>query len=186
LLAAVGAECERAGLSHQIVPASGSVAASLREFSRVADLVVVCHPALQRALKLREALTLARRAACPLLFAAADPLPWRRVAACYDGTPAGARLLRFAAGLCAGLNLRLAVTVAARQRWQVERLEMEARLIAVAYHLEHEVAGYVGLRGADFAAAAAESGAQVLALPPLPSFLQPALQLTSLATLTGS
>jgi hypothetical protein len=132
---------------------------------------------------MREAVWLATSTRCPSIFTALDPVEPRRAVAWYDGKPASARSLRYAAELVALLNLRLTVLITAPARSRAHELGHEADIVAAGYHVEHTTQVLVGAKLAELPALADEAGAHIVAAAAVRAFAASALQRSSIMTL---
>lgn len=177
--------CEREQVPCRVFVVHGNVLLRLRALSRLADLLVSCCPGPMKGLSLRDGVRLAMTASCPCLFTATEPVAVRKLSALYDGTPEGARSLRYAAALCDALNLRIAVTAIGPSRHLLHQRMEEAHVIVVGYHLEHSVDGLLGLRPSEFPIIAQDEAADIVAGPRSRGLLLAALRTPSLLSLTG-
>jgi hypothetical protein len=175
--------CEELRVAHAVTFAYGRLAPKLRDASRLCDLAVLPRPTSPALLTLREALGLALGAGCPCLFSSLTLLQPRHVVAWYDGGAEAARCLRFSCELVALLNLTITVLVSAPSRGRADDLRHEARAVATGYRVDHEITALVGLRPADFAAAADDVAADVAAVPPSKPLAATAIQHSSFLSL---
>ena len=161
----------------------GRLAQQAREVSHLCDLAVLPRPTSAAIMTMREAVWLATSARCPCLFTALDPLEPRRTVAWYDGKPASARSLRYAAELVALLNLRLTTLISAPTRGRAHELGHEAEIIASGYHIEHTTQVLVGAKLAQLSGVADEASAHIVVAPAVRAFAASALQRSSIMTL---
>jgi hypothetical protein len=180
---AAAARCQDMRIACLVRVAYGRLAPQVREVSHLCDLAVLPRPSSAAIMTMREAVSLALGARCPCLFTALDPLEPRQTVAWYDGKPASARSLRFAAELVSGLNMRLSIFIAAPSRARAHELGHEAEVVASGYHIEHTTRILIGARPGELPALADEAGAHIVAAPAIRPFVSTALQRSSLMTL---
>ncbi len=185
IAAAAVSECEERRIARRVIVTRGSLVGRVIELSKLADLLVACAIGRTEQTNARALWRLAMAASCPCLVCGVRKRNLRRMAAYYDGSAVGARALRAACELAAGLNMRMSITVSGKNRLSVQQQMAEGRMVAVAYNVEHDVEAVVGLRPEEFVKLAEEAGADVIAGPRVKGFVKAALTSGSAPVLVG-